>query len=63
MVFYPTATTQRLQEWADGTSINTNHLAYTWKVEMKGEDSIIEGGGNVREGLRNKEKKHCSIKN
>ena len=53
MVFYPMATTQRLQEWADGTSINTNHLACTWKVETKGEDSIIEGRGNVREGLRN----------
>ena len=26
MVFYPMTTTQRLQEWADGTSINTNHL-------------------------------------
>ena len=28
----------------DGTSINTNCLAYTWKVEMGRGDSIKEGG-------------------
>ena len=48
MVFSLTATTQRLQKGADGTNINTNHLNYTWRVEMKGEDSIKEEGGNER---------------
>ena len=31
---------------ADGTSINTNRLACTWKVEMKRRDSIKEERGN-----------------
>ena len=31
---------------ADGTNINTNHLACTWKVEMKKEDNIKGEGGN-----------------
>ena len=31
---------------ADGTSINPNHLAYRWKVEMKKRESIKEEGGN-----------------
>ena len=39
-VFQPYSYSQRIQEGADGTSIDTNHLAYTWGVEMKGEDSI-----------------------
>ena len=33
---------RRLQECADGTGINTNHPPCTWRVEMKGEDSIKE---------------------
>ena len=36
---------QRLQEGADETSININHLTCTWRVEMKEEDSIKEEGG------------------
>ena len=40
VTFSLTATTQRLQEGADGTSINTNNLIRTWKVEMEGKDSI-----------------------
>ena len=48
MVFSFRVTTQRLQEGADGTSINTNHLDYMWRVEMKREDSIKEEGGNER---------------
>ena len=40
VIFSLTATTQRLQEGVDGTSINTNNLICTWKVEMKGKDSI-----------------------
>ena len=31
---------------ADGTSIKTNRLARTWKVEMKRRDSIKEKGGH-----------------
>ena len=31
---------------ADGTSINTNHLACTWRVEMKRRYSIKEEGEN-----------------
>ena len=42
---------------ADGTSINTNHLAYRWKVEMKRNESIKEEGGNEIRGLRKKEKR------
>ena len=30
----------------DGTSIHTNRLAYTWKVEMKRKDSVKEEGGS-----------------
>ena len=48
MVFSFRVTTQRLQEGVDGTSINTNHLDYMWRVEMKREDSIKEEGGNER---------------
>ena len=32
-------------ESTDGTSININHLAFTWKVEMERGDSIKEEGG------------------
>ena len=52
MVFSFIATTQRLQEGANGTSISTNHLACTWRVEMKWEDSIKEEGDNERKGSR-----------
>ena len=31
---------------ADETSINPNHLAYRWKVEIKREESIKEERGN-----------------
>ena len=58
-----TAATKRLQEGADGTSINTNHLAYTWKVDMKGEVSIKEEGSNERGGSRNQEKNTVTIMN
>ena len=46
---------------ADGTSINTNHLAYRWKVEMKSEESIKEEGGNEIKGWRKRRKKKYSI--
>jgi len=41
---------------ADGTSINTGHLARTWRTRMRGEGSIKEGRGNRRKGSENKEK-------
>ena len=56
MVFSLTATTYRLQEGADGTGINTNHLACTWRVKMKGEGSIKGEKGTERKGLRKREK-------
>ena len=62
MVFILIATTQRLQEGADGTSINTNHLACTWKVEMKREDSINKEEGNEKGGLKLRENS-IAIKN
>ena len=37
---------------ADGTSINPNHLAYRWKVEMKRSESIKEEGGNKMGGWK-----------
>ena len=63
MVFSLTATIQKLQEGTDGTSINTNHLAYTWRIEMKREDSIKEEGSNERGGSRNQEKNIVVIEN
>ena len=33
--FLPYSYSQRLQEDADGTRINTINLMYTWRVEMK----------------------------
>ena len=63
MVFSFTTTTQRLQEVADGTRININRLVYTWRVRMKGEESIKEEVGNEREGLEKKKKNTVAIKN
>ena len=48
---------------ANGTSINTNHRACTWKVEMRRGDSIKEEGGNETRGSKKKkEKNYYSIK-
>ena len=63
MVISLTNTTQRLQEYANRTSINTNHLACTWRVEMKKEDSIKEEGGNERKRSRNQERNTVAIRN
>ena len=43
-------------ESANGTNINTSHLACTWTTRMRGEGSIKGGRGNRRRGSRNKEK-------
>ena len=44
---------------ADGISIQIYHLACTWKMKMKKEDSIKGGVGENR-GSEKLEKKHCS---
>ena len=62
MVYNLTVATQRLQEGADRTSINTYHLACTWKVEMKGEDSIREEGDNERRGRKTKRKNIVALR-
>ena len=48
---------------ADGTSINPNHLAYRWKVEMKKRESIKEEGGNKIEGSKKREKNKIAFQN
>ena len=63
MVLSLTATTYKLQDGADGTSINTNHLACMWRVKMKGEGSIKEEGGTERKGSRNQERNTVAIMN
>ena len=45
---------------ADGTSIQTDCLACTWKVEMKMKDSIKGEGVGEKGGSKNPGKKHCS---
>ena len=62
MVFSLTATTWRLSKRANRTSINTNHLARTWRVEIKKKESIKEGGDNGRKGLRKKEKNIVTLR-
>ena len=44
-------------EGADGTSINTNHLACTWRTRMKGEGSVKGRGGN-RKGRSENQKRN-----
>ena len=63
MVLSLTATTYKFQEGADETSINTNHLACTWRVKMKGERSIKGKGGTERKGSRNQERNTVAIMN
>ena len=51
---------------ADGTSINTSHLAYKWKVEMKRRGGIKEKRENEKRRLKKKgktnrdSKKNCN---
>ena len=52
-----TATTWGLMGRVDGTSINTNSLVCTWKVEMKIKDNIKEEGGNKTRGSGKKKRK------
>ena len=50
-------------EGADGTSINTSHLACTWRAKMKGKESIKERGGKERRGSKNQEGNTVAIEN
>ena len=50
-------------EGADGTSINTNHLACTWGVKRRGEENIKGEGGSKKGGSRNQERKTVPIRN
>ena len=50
---------QLFQEGTDGTSINTNHLAYTWRKKIKEEENIKEGG-NEKEGSKSREKHYSN---
>ena len=45
-----------------GKVSSTNHLACTWGVRMKEEDSIKGEGGSERKGSRNQEKNTVAIK-
>ena len=44
---------QRFQEGVDETGINASNLLYTWRVEMKEEDSIKEKRYPEERGLGN----------
>ena len=43
-------------EGADGTNINSSHLACMWRTRMRGEGSMKGERGNRRKGSRKKEK-------
>ena len=48
---------------ADGTSIQTNHLECTWKVEMKGKDSIKREGVSEKGDRKKEERNTAAIEN
>ena len=48
-------------ESADGTSIHTDRLASTWRVDMKRKDNIKDEGGSKIRGWGKSEKNNCSI--
>ena len=50
-------------EGADGTSINTGHLACMWRAKMKGKNSIKERGGKEKRGSRNQERNTVATEN
>ena len=61
MDFSFTTTTEGLMGSTNGTSIHTNCVECTWKVEMKGKDSIKGGGVSEKWGPKKFERKDCSI--
>ena len=42
---------------------NINHLVFTWRVKMKGKESIEGEGSNEGKGLRNQERNTVAIRN
>ena len=46
-----------------GQVSNTNHLVCTWRVKMKGEESIKGEGSNERRESRNQERNTVAIRN
>ena len=46
-----------------GKISNTNHLTCTWRVRMKGEESIKGGGGSEIRRSRNQERNTVAIGN
>ena len=44
-----------------GQVSNTNYLVYTWRVRMKGKESIKGKGNNERKGSRNQERNTVAI--
>ena len=61
MDFSLTATTEGLMGSNYGTSIQTNCLECTWKLEMKGKDSIKGGGVSEKWGPEKSKRNDCSI--
>ena len=53
---------QRLQEGADGTMINTNNLMYMWRVEIKERREYKIERRPRWKGIRELREKYCSTK-
>ena len=47
-------------EAVDGTSIDTRHLASTWRAKVKGKESIKKKRCKERRGSEKSQEKHCS---
>ena len=52
-----------IMEGDDGTSINTNHLACTWRTRMRGEGSVKGRGGNRKGRSENQERNIVATEN
>ena len=62
-IFQPYNYSQRLQECADGTKINTSNLMYTWRVEMKEKREYKMERGPRWKGIGELREKYCNSKN
>ena len=60
--FQPYSYSQRLQEGADGTMINTNNLMYMWRVEIKERREYKIERRPRWKGIGEWRKKYCSNK-
>ena len=52
-----------IMEGADGTNINTSHLACTWWTRMRGKGSIKGKGGNKKGRSKNQERNTVATEN